>query len=145
MMPQKPVSQASTVETAQGRFEQHIFIASHGPLICMAAYSDLPDRSMVSNNIDAFFDGVGEQFIKLAGGKLASQTSLTLDGHHGRELKVQVFRGELRIRMFLVGARLYLMSLSKYDTSLDSETETLNKFFGSFKLSTITKPIAALR
>ena len=144
LMPQKPVAQTATVETAQGRFEQHAFIAAHNPLMCMVAYSDLPNQSLVGDNVDAFFDGVGSEFVKHGGGKLVSQTSMTLDGHPGREMKVQMFRGELRIRMFLVGARLYLLSLTKYDKSLDSEAETLNKFFGSFKLNAITKPIAAL-
>lgn len=145
LMPQKPVSQSSTVETPQGRFEQHMFIAAHSQVICMVAYSDLPEKLMVSSNADAFFDGVGGEFIKHGGGKLASQTSLTLDGHPGRELKVHMFRGELRLRMFLVGERMYLLSLSKLEPPVESDAEIVNKFFGSFKLNTTPKPIAALR
>lgn len=144
LMPEKPVSQASTFETSQGRFEQHMFIASHSPFSCMVAYSDFPQQSMVATNVDSFFDGVQDQFTRLIGGKLATQTSISLDGHSGREIKVQLFRGELRVRMFLVGGRMYLLSFTKFDRFLESDLESLNKFFGSFKLNTITKPIAAL-
>lgn len=71
LMPEKPISQASTVETAQGRFETHSFVASHHPLICMVVYSDIPKQLVVANNVDGFFDGVRDQFIKEVGGKLA--------------------------------------------------------------------------
>jgi len=143
-MPERPVSQASTIETIQGRFEQHAFIASHMPLLCMVAYTDIPKPLLAADNADGFFDGVRDEFIKDAGGKLASESSLSLDGYPGREIKVHLFRGELRLRLFLVGDRLYIVSLTNLDKVSESDAETPNKFFGSFKLNPITKRIAAL-
>jgi len=141
LMPVKPVSQASTIETPQGRFEQHVFIASHFPLICSIAYVDLPKQISAANDVDGFFGGVRDEFIKEVGGKLASESSLSLEGHPGREIKVYMFRGDLRLRLFLVGDRLYVLSLIK---SSETDEETLKKFFGSFRLNPTIKPIAAL-
>jgi len=143
-MPERPVSQVSTIETTQGRFEQHAFTASHIPLVCMVAYTDIPKPFLVANNSDGLFDGVRDEFIKAAGGKLASESSLSLDGHPGREIKVHLFRGELRLQLFLVRDRLYILSLTNLDKVAESDGEIPNKFFGSFKLSPITKRIAAL-
>lgn len=145
LLPQKPVAQAMSMETAQGRIEQHVFIATHSQLVCIVGYSDLPKQAMISKNIDSFFDGLGDVFIKHMGGKLASQTSKSLYGHPGRELKLYMFHGEFRLRMFLVGERVYILSLSQPDPSSDSDGKLVEKFFGSFKLNAITKTIAALR
>ena len=109
----------------------------------MVAYTDIPKSFLVANNADGFFDGVRDEFIKEAGGKLASESPLSVDGHPGREIKVHLFRGELRLRLFLVGDRLYILSLTNLDKGSESDEETPNKFFGSFKLNPITKRIAA--
>ena len=141
-MPEKPVSQASTMETPQGRFEQHVFVAAHRPLVCMVAYSDFPRQALVANDVDGFLQGARDQFIKEVGGKLAGESPLSLDGHPGREIKVHMFQGEIRLRLFLVGTRLYMLSVIKSDKAFEPNEEALNKFFSSFKLNQITKPIA---
>ena len=67
----------------------------------MVAYIDLPKPVLAANNVDGLFDGVQDEFIKDAVGKLAGQSSRSLDGHPGREIKVHLFRGELRLRLSL--------------------------------------------
>ncbi len=141
LMPEKPSLQKTTNETPQGRFEQHVFLVTHMPFVCMVAYADLPRKLLVSNNADGLFDLIRDQFIQQAGGKLATENSLSLDGHPGRDIKVHLFHGELRLRLFLVGDRLYQVALTTLEKS---EEEALNKFFGSFKLIPTNKPIAAL-
>jgi len=143
LMPEKPRSQASSIETPQGRFEQHVFIASHDLLVCMIAYTDIPKPLLVANDLEGFLAGVRDQFIKEVGGKLASESSLSLDGSPGREIKVYMFRGELRLRLYIVGDRLYMLSVINSDKTSNSNEETFNKFFTSFKFNSITKPIAA--
>lgn len=140
LLPQKPLSQSGTFETPQGRVEQYIFIAIHNQIICMVGYSDIPKLPGVAENPDPMFDGMQEQFIKELDGKIESHSSLTLDGHRGREVKAKLFRGELRMRMFLVGNRLYYMSL--INGGKDAAEEAFKKFFTSFKLTSVTKPIA---
>lgn len=141
LMPQKPVSQKATTETPQGRFEQHIFLATHMPFVCMVAYGDLPKTLLASNNVDGLFDEIRDLFVKQVSGKLASQNSLSLDGHPGRDIKVHMLEGELRLRLFMVGDRLYQLSIIMAGKS---EEEALNKFFASFKLISPNKPIAVL-
>lgn len=143
LMPEKPVSQSSSFDTPQGRFEQQAFTAIHSLLVCVVGYVDLPKNLLVGNDTDGFFQGARDEFIKEIGGKLGSERALTLDGHPGREIKVIVFRGEVRLRLFLVGDRLYQLSVVKVAEE-PIEEETFNKFFGSFKLNPINKSIAAL-
>ena len=148
LMPQKPISTASTVETSQGRFDTKAFIARHGTvdsLVCMAGYTDISSKILVANDVDGFFDGFRDQFIKETGGKLVSEKSSTLYGHSGREIKMQLFRGELRVRLFVVGNRLYQLVVIKSDKVEASDEEMFNKFFDSFKLLTVLKPVAAKR
>ena len=140
LMPEKPQSQVSTLETGQGRFEHHVFIALHHPLVCMVAYVDIPKKFFVDKNIDGFFDELRDQFIKEADGKLASETPLSMDGHAGREVKVHIYRGDLRLRMFLVGDRAYVLSVVNMEKA---DEEVVKKFFGSFKINRLGRPIAA--
>jgi outer membrane lipoprotein-sorting protein len=143
LMPDKPQSTSSTFESPQGRFEQHLFIASHHPtLVFMVAYTDIPKQLLVDKYIDGFFDQVRDEFIKSAEGKLASDTPLTVDGHPAREVKVHVFKGELRLRMFLVGERAYMLSVMHMEKP---DEEITKKFFSSFKLSPITRSIASAK
>ena len=142
LMPEKPVSQSSTMETKQGRFDSQVFIATHYPLVCMVGYTVIPREVLVANDVDGFFEGFRDQFIKQVGGKLASESSLTLYGHAGREIKVHMFRGELRVRLVLVGDRLYQLVVIKSDQVVAVDAEIFNKFFDSFKLLTVIKPIA---
>jgi outer membrane lipoprotein-sorting protein len=142
LLPQKPTSQSSTVDTPQGRFAQQAFIATHDLLVCMVAYTDLPKQFLVSNDVDGFLDGIRDQLIKEVDGKLASETPLMLAGHVGRDIKVHVFQGQFRLRLFSVGDRVYVLSLLQLEKTSE---ETVEKFFSSFKLNPITKPVAALR
>jgi outer membrane lipoprotein-sorting protein len=142
LMPEKPQSQTMTMEMPQGRFEQHLFSASHSKLFCMIAYTEMPKQSLVGNNAEGFLDGVRDVFVKQVGGKLASESPLTLDGHPGREVKAHVFQGEARFRLFLVGERLYILWVMTLEKSSDSIEETFNKFFMSFKLISPPKRVA---
>lgn len=142
LLPEKPTSQASTVEVSQGRFEQRAFIASHLPLVCTITYTDFPKEALVANDVDGLFDGVRDEVIKGVGGKLASENKLVLDGNAGREIKVHMFRGDLRLRLYLVGDRLYVLSLLNVEKVFSSDEEP-NKFFSSFKLHSTVKTIAA--
>ena len=141
-MPEKPVSQTSTFELPQGRLEEHVFTAVHPPIMSMISYTDFPRQYLVNYDADGLFDNVRDQFIKEVGGKVASEKPLTLDGHHGREMKIQMFRGEVRLRVFLVGDRLYLLSLMNMEKPFASDEEP-DKFFASFKLNEASKRIAA--
>jgi hypothetical protein len=142
LMPEKPQSQKSSVETGQGRFEQNAFIASHPPLVCMVAYTDIPKNFLINKDIDGFFDEIRDQFIKEADGKLESETSLSVDGVAGREVKVHLYRGDLRLRMFLDGDRAYILSVLNLEKP---DEEAAKKFFASFKLNRVSRPIAARR
>jgi outer membrane lipoprotein-sorting protein len=145
LMPEKPVPQTSTFETKGGRFVEHTFTASHGLLVCVVGYMDIPKQSLSANNVDILFDSTRDTFIKAVGGKLASENPLSLDGHTGREIKALLFQGEVRLRQFLVDDRLYQLYVMKADNVVDSDAEIFSKFFASFKLIPPPKSIEAFR
>lgn len=142
LMPGKPQSQSSTIETMQGRFDQHSFVASHDLIVYMVGYTDMPKQSLASNDAEGIFDGFRDQFLRQLGGKLASETPLTRDGYPGRDIKVHMFQGDLPLRLFLVGDRLFHLTVISPGKS---DEESTNKFFTSFKLFSTTKRIAAVR
>jgi hypothetical protein len=57
-------------------------------------------------------DGGRDGAVASAGGRLLTEEIISLNGHPGRELNVEVLGGEgrYRARMYLVGRRLYVIS-----------------------------------
>ena len=77
-------------------------------------------------------------------GTVHTVSDLMLPGEFGGSLLLgkEVFEGQIRLRLFLVGDRLYSLSVIKFDNPSESDEEIFNKFFSSFKLNPVSKPIA---
>jgi len=144
MMPAKPNYATQTIETGQGRFEHHLFISRVGLLVCFVDYADMPKELGDAKNSDALFDLARDEFLKGAQAKLERETNITMDGHPGRELRVLVYGGVARLRVFLINGRLYQLVLTLIDKKATSEEETVEKFFNSFKPTTPPKSIALM-
>lgn len=144
MMPAKPNYATQTIETGQGRFEHHLFISRVGLLVCFVDYADMPKELGDAKNSDALFDLARDEFLKGAQAKLERETNITMDGHPGRELRVLVYGGAARLRVFLINGRLYQLVITLIDKKATSEEEAVEKFFKSFKPITPSKSIALM-
>lgn len=142
LMPAKPNYATQTLETGQGRFEHHVFIATVGLLVCFVDYADLPKQLGDAKNSDALFDLARDEFLKGAQAKLERETNISMDGHPGRELRMRVYGGAVGLRLFLISGRLYQLSITLVDKQALSQEETIEKFFKSFKPTTPFKSIA---
>lgn len=142
LMPAKPNYATQTFETGQGRFEHHVFIATVGPLACLVDCTDLPKQVGDTKNSDALFDLARDEFLKGAQAQLAGETVVSMDGHSGREVRMRVYGGEIRLRLLLIGGRLYQLSITQFDKEGISKEEAFEKFFKSFKVATASKSIA---
>jgi len=141
LMPAKPNYVTQTFETGQGRFEHHVFIASVGLLACFVDYADMPKQLGDAKNSDALFDLARDEFLKGAQARLERETNISMDGHPGREVRMHVYGGAVRLRVFLISGRLYQLSITLLDNKAASE-ESIEKFFKSFKATTPSKSIA---
>jgi outer membrane lipoprotein-sorting protein len=145
LMPAKPNYATQTLETREGRFEHHIFIATVGAaLFCFVDYADMPKQLGDAKNSDALFDVARDEILKAAEAKLERETNISMDGHPGRELKLHMYGAEASVRFYLISGRLYQLSITVLDKKGTSEAETIEKFFKSFKALTPPKSIALL-
>jgi outer membrane lipoprotein-sorting protein len=142
LMPAKPNYATQTFETGQGRFEHHVFIATAGLLACFVDYADMPKQFGEAKNSDALFDLARDEFLKGAQAKLERETNISMDGHPGREVRMHVYGGAVRLRLFLISGRLYQLSITLVKKEATSEEETIEKFFKSFKATSLAKSIA---
>lgn len=142
LMPAKPNYATQTVETGQGRFEHHVFMATVGLLACFVDYVDLPKQIADAKNSDTLFDLARDEFLKGAQAQLERETNISMDGHPGREIRMRVHGGTVRLRIFLISGRLYQLSITLIDKKATSDEETIQEFFRSFKATTPSKSIA---
>lgn len=144
LMPATPNYLTQTLETGQGRFEHHIFVATVGIglLSCFVDYVDLPKQIGDAKNSDTLFDLARDEFIKAAQAKLERETDISMDGHPGREVRMRVYGGPVRLRVFLVSGRLYQISITMIERKEMPKEEAIEKFFNSFKIMTPAKSIA---
>jgi hypothetical protein len=99
-------------------------------------------ESMQSSSIT--LDGIRDRILVKESGKLLSESDVSLDGHPGRALVIEVNDGMFRDQYFLVANRLYTVSVFTPTVNATSPAdvegirkaqETIAKrFFDSFKL-----------
>ncbi|MBP3958647.1 hypothetical protein J8F10_25655 [Gemmata sp. G18] len=87
--------------------------------------------------IPRYLDSAKDDMIRAVGGKLASETNTTLAGKYpGRDFSADVTEpnvGTLRARIYLVGARLYQVTVLGTDSYAASNESTA--FLDSFQLT----------
>jgi hypothetical protein len=100
----------------------------------MLMYADFPPALVPKGQEALFLDGVSKGItMKVPGAKVSGQKDIQLDGHKGRELKVDVpGQGALKVRTYLVGVRIYVL-LAGGPGDVTSGAEA-NRFLNSLKL-----------
>jgi len=91
-------------------------------------------------------DGIRDRVLAKENGKLLSEEEISAEGHPGRALTIEVGDGIFRDRYFLVGTRLYTMTVFTSTVKARSQAESdgirkaqesvANHFLDSFKLLT---------
>lgn len=128
--------QAST--TPGGTFEAHLFTATASPFNYAVIYLDLPESQVTESGPAAVLEANRDSFVEGARGKLAADQKVTLEGHPGREFRVerpgdtQAAAKEYRVRQYLVRNRLY--QVVAVSPRAESPSPDLTRFLDSFKL-----------
>jgi hypothetical protein len=134
LMPTKPMQQTMP---AGESVNVHIYLSlgANGTGY-LASYADLPDvPADQAQTIKALDDARNGQ-LKSSKGRLLSETTITLEGYPGRELKIETATGQMISRVFLVKRRLYQLLGIVPESIVGSEgfAQDAAKFFSSFKL-----------
>ena len=113
------------IETTRYRW----FVLNHGQY--QVSYSD-SDR-ILENAADneRIFDNLRDLLLSKGAGHLEGDLELKLAGHPGREIKIKDASGINLHRFYLVGQRMYTVSVfvpSKLECALDSAVKVLDSF-----------------
>jgi hypothetical protein len=135
LLPRTPRQTTETVDAPAGEIDEHTFTTIYGSITYVVSYSDYP-QNLTTGDTRAVLDSLRDSAVTSFNGKLLSERSISLNGHPGRELKIQVSDDAgtaiARFRIFLVRNRLYyLYTLAPEERS---PSPSVDKFLNSFKL-----------
>jgi hypothetical protein len=125
--------QDQTVPTNIGPIKAYFFSAKAKYHQFTVGYSDYPDSFIAKSNPTAMLDGSRDGEIKNLQGKLLGEGVIDIQGHPGRELRIEgPQKLIIKSRIYLVGKRLYqIMAISKQDHARDKK---ITEVFGSFRI-----------
>jgi hypothetical protein len=119
-----------------GTLEQHLFaVELPSNLVFSVSYIDYPKGAIDKDKIEQLLDDARATVVKLAKGKLISETKVTMNGFPGR---VIVFEGANNLvfiaHYYLVNGRLYTALV--YGPKAAPDSPPVARFFDSFKIKT---------
>lgn len=136
LMPQQPTVKSQEAAAATGtKFTQHLAQASDADSVYMISYFDYPTDLLFS--LDKGRDGM----VSAVNGTLLSETSISLGGNPGRELKVATTSNGvdllIRARFYNIGNRVYVLQhMTTKANDTPAITAKTTRFFDSFKVTT---------
>lgn len=135
LLPRTPRQTTETVDAPSGEIDEHTFTTIYGDTTYVVSYSDYP-QSLTSGDTRAVLDALRDSAVTGFSGKLLSERSISLNGHPGRELEIQVSDDSgtviAQLRIFLVRNRLYYLYTIIPEER--SSSPSVDKFLNSFKL-----------
>jgi hypothetical protein len=126
---------------SSGSADVHDFSLTTSMAIYGAGYGDWPksdaDEAEFTKNV---LDSTIHEMTNVANTTLVAQTDILLDGHPGRELRLKLPEDGIYVdRMYIVGARLYQVSIAIQGYYARPQKKgfydwTISKYLESFKL-----------
>lgn len=139
MMPSAPNLDSVVISTTSGPLNYHRFSAQGDSIGYILTYTDLSDDALKATSPTALMDDTRQGVITSSKGRLVSEKEIALDGHSGRDARIEIPKsdelpegGSIRFQIFLVGNRLYQLAIfAKND---DAFSDSVATFFTSFRL-----------
>ena len=134
MLPENVKAQEQTVNTQLGPIKMYMYNAKSKHQHFTVAQSDYPGSFVNSTDPKTILDGSRDGSVRNIQGQLLSETLIELQGHPGRELKIEgPNKIVIKSRIYLVKNRMFqIMALSKPDHSFDKKIQDV---FDSFKIN----------
>ncbi len=128
-MPNAPQRQVVTPDPSDPT-PMHIYAAQRGTTAFLVAFADV---RVEGRKADEILDGARDNALNKPGRSLLAERSVALGGNPGRELEIAAPNDLfLRVRVFLVGARLYQVSVVARDRNVLAAEAV--PFLDSFKV-----------
>ncbi len=110
--PQPLATEQETLETELGDIEIFSFTTEVEGVVYAVAYSDYPEAIAADLDPQRVLDGSRDGAVANVQGRLIQERAVTLGEHPGRELTIEANpntedRAQVRVRLYLVGSRLY--------------------------------------
>jgi hypothetical protein len=140
-LPGKPKDMTREIDTPGGKLKVNIWGYEEGASgAYLISYTDFPEDSVDPDDTDAFFERVQGGIVGSSKGKVTSSKNTKFQKKYpARDVKytVPTIKGTGRVRMILIGDRLYQLMALGNDEFMESEE--IDFYFNSFKLTTTGK------
>ena len=133
-MPGDPSQDSSTVKTAIGPVDIHMFHHDEIFLSFLVGYSDFPQRPELIYNTDKMFDGARNEIVRKENATVKSEQPITVDGCPGRLIILEKDQNlTMKIKMIWQQPRLYQVVIAANDIRAGSTD--IDRFMDSFKMT----------
>jgi TonB family protein len=135
-MPGKPLEMSQTIESEIGKVPTKSFIANLGRISFMAMYADYPIAFDTPEAIKNGLDGSRDMILSKGRAKLISEKEILFKKYPGREITARIDLGIVRLRVYLVHQRFYMLMVASQDANdtKQLESEQAGRFLDSFQL-----------
>ena len=139
IMPGAPDDQTLTIDTTAGPIDKHLALFENRSGAFVVIYADYPASLARQADPQQLLDDERDNAIAATKGALFNERRLALDGHPGREIKIDIPgdgalpAGVMTVRYYLVGDRLYEITVVTPKTR--PAPDITQKFLDSFQLT----------
>jgi hypothetical protein len=130
-MPEVPVDQSETTDSAHGPYTTHLFVVRDATSVYLIGWVDY-DPSFNFNR-QAELEANRDEFVKGIKAKLVSTRPTMIDGYSAIEFTAETGDRIFKSRVYMVGRRPYQIAIGSPRGQDDSVN--VNRFFNSFKVS----------
>jgi hypothetical protein len=132
-LPVQPEHEILTLTSKKGTITHNIYSAEEGGFIFTIDCADLPSQFAGRNDAQDILSAMQEELLKEVKATKTSETVFQLHNYSGREVRFDLLGGQGRMRLILVGPRLYQLLVTRLDVITKSE-EPMARFLQSFTL-----------
>jgi hypothetical protein len=130
-MPRTPEEQSKVLDTPAGPLKLNMYLCKAGKWVYMVGYAE---HEKLRGDAEEILDGARNGAVKIGNNKLISEDTISLDGHPGRELRMEAPNGlRMRLKIILAGNRLYQVGV--VTPKNDSYSPRIEKYLTSFRLT----------
>src|SRR5262249_17212728 len=132
MLPGEPSQRTLSTQTENGQVTSPLFELTKDAFKYCVTYMDYP-FSVGENDSDKLLSMGAEMGITRVGGMVTSNAPISINRYFGREVKGEMQGYLYQCRVYLVGQRLFMLTVWVSSTETNSENAT--NFLDSFKLA----------
>ena len=128
------------VKSVIGPLKFKVYLLEMDRIVYLVGYSDYPDSVVQAKTPDELLGYAGEEAIRNLKGNVMRESKISLGKHPGREVIIEIpgVNNEHRLRLFLVGTRLYQLSvLTPKDQLEQSDPDSNNRDEALFNLGVL--------